>query len=425
MLDLAFIRDNAEKVKAAVINKREQADIDAILAADEKRRAYLKEVEALRAERNEASKAIGIAKKKGQDASEQMSAMRQVGDRIKAIEEDLTAVEAALNDMLRRVPNVPADDVPVGPEDTHNRVVREWGEVPKFDFTPLPHWDIQEKCALLDFARGTKIAGSGFMLFIGLGARLQRALVTFMLDMHTSKHGYKEVFPPFLVNRDSMFGTGQLPKLEEDMYKTAVDDLFLIPTAEVPVTNIYRDEVLSAFDLPIKLTAYSACFRREAGSYGKDTRGLIRVHQFDKVEMVKFADPAKSYEELESLTNDAEEVLQALGLPYRVIQLSTEGLSFAAAKCYDLEVYAAGVGKWLEVSSCSNFEAFQARRANIRFKDTSGKVKFVHTLNGSGIALPRTVIAILENNQRKDGTVVLPEVLRPYMGGVDVIPLAK
>lgn len=421
MLDLAFIRENVDTVKAAVKNKREKADIDAIIAADEKRRAFLKEVEVLRQKRNEVSKEIGAAKKKGLDAEPQMAAMREVGDRIKAIEEGLAAVEAELNDMLRRVPNVAATDVVVGPEETHNREVRAWGEKPKLDFTPLPHWELAERLGLVDFPRGTKIAGSGFILFTGLGARLERALVSFMLEMHTTKHGYREVFPPYLVNRDSMFGTGQLPKLEDDMYKTAADDLFLIPTAEVPVTNIYRDEVLSAADLPIKLTAYSACFRREAGSYGKDTRGLIRVHQFDKVEMVKFANPDTSYQELESLTNDAEDVLKALNIPYRVIQLSTEGLSFAAAKCYDLEVYAAGVDRWLEVSSCSNFEAFQARRANIRFKGADGKVRFIHTLNGSGIAMPRTVIAILENNQRADGSVVIPEVLRPYMGGIEVI----
>jgi len=421
MLDLAFIRENAERVKAAVANKRAKVDIDAILAADEKRRELLKEVEALRAERNDVSKKIGQMKKTGKDSPDLITAMRHVGERIKTIEDDLVAVESHLDEMLLWVPNVAADDVPVGDEATHNKTVREWGEIRKFDFKPLAHWDIAEKLALVDFARAAKISGAGFVMFTGWGARLERALISFMLDMHASKHGYREVLPPYIVTRDCMTGTGQLPKMEEDMYRISQDDLFLIPTAEVPVTNIYRGEVLNAFDLPIKLTAYSACFRREAGSYGKDTRGLIRVHQFDKVEMVKFTAPEKSYEELEGLVRDAEDVLVALGLPYRVVELSTEGLSFAAAKCYDIEVWAPGLERWLEVSSCSNFEAFQARRANIRYRDASGKPRFVHTLNGSGVAMPRTVVAILENYQNADGSVTIPEVLRQYFGGRDRI----
>jgi len=421
MLDLAFIRDNPDKVRAAVAAKKEKADVDGILAADERRRGCLKEVERLRAERNDVSKKIGEVKKRGGEAPELVAAMREVGDRIKAIEEDLKAVEARLEELLRWVPNIPAPDVPVGPEAQANRVVRQWGEPRKFDFKPLPHWEIAEKLKIVDFVRGAKIAGGGFVLFTGMGARLERALISLMVDMHTMRHGYREVLPPYLVNRDAMFGTGQLPKLEEDMYKTSADDLFLIPTAEVPVTNIYRGEILNAFDLPIKLTAYSACFRREAGSYGKDTRGLIRVHQFDKVEMVKFCEGEHSYAELESLVENAEDVLKALELPYRVVLLSTEGLSFAAAKCYDLEAYAPGLDRWLEVSSCSNFEAFQARRANIRYKDAGGKVRYVHTLNGSGVAMPRTVISILENHQNADGSVTVPDALRPYLGGTERI----
>jgi len=419
MLDLAFIRENAAKVKAAVANKGARADVDGIVAADERRRSLLKEVEALRAERNDVSRKIGQMKKKGEDAPHLVTAMRQVGERIKSIEEDLAAIEAQLGDMLLWVPNVPADDVPVGPEETHNQVVRSSGDVRELDFKPLPHWEVAERLNLIDFARASKISGGGFVLYTGLGARLERALISFMLDLHTARHGYTEVFPPYLVTRDCMTGTGQLPKMEEDMYKTSADDLFLIPTAEVPVTNIYRNEILNVFDLPVKLTAYSACFRREAGSYGKDTRGLVRVHQFDKVEMVKFTEPEKSYAELEGLVADAEDVLRTLGLAYRVVKLSTEGLSFAAAKCYDIEVWAAGLQRWLEVSSCSNFEAFQARRANIRYRDASGKVRFVHTLNGSGVAMPRTVIAILENYQNADGSVTIPEALRQYFGGAE------
>ncbi len=425
MLDLAFIRENPEVVKAAVVNKREKADVDAILAADERRRALLKEVEALRAERNEVSKRIGIMKKKGEAAGDLVISMRQVGERVKEIETDLSAIDAQLGEMLLWVPNIPACDVPVGDEEHHNEVVRSWGEKGKFAERPAPHWEVAERLGLVDFARGSKISGAGFMLYMGLGARLERSLINFMMDYHSEKHGYKEVLPPYLVTRDCMVGTGQLPKLEEDMYHVGSDDLFMIPTAEVPVTNIFREEILSAFDLPVKMTAYSGCFRREAGSYGKDTRGLVRVHQFDKVEMVKIVAEEKSYEELESLLRDAEDILQALGLCYRVIKLSTEGLSFAAAKCYDLEVWAPGVERWLEVSSCSNFESFQARRANIRYRDADGKVHFVHTLNGSGLAMPRIVVAILENFQNADGSVTIPEVLRGYMGGISKIEAPK
>jgi len=421
MLDLAYIRENPERVRKAVRDKGEKADVDAILELDEKRRAILKESESLRAERNEVSKEIGVLKKKGEDAGEMIARMRRVGDRIKALERDLAGIEKRLSDALLWVPNMPADDVPVGRDAADNEEVRRRGEPPEFAFKPLAHWDLAEKLGIIDFRRAAKLAGSGFALFTGAGARLQRALVSFMIDMHTRDHGYTEVLPPFLATRDCMTGTGQLPKLEEDMYRTSADDLFLIPTAEVPVTNFYRDEELSVTDLPVNLTAYTACFRREAGSYGKDTRGLIRVHQFDKVEMVKFVEPGKSYDELESLLDNAEDVLRALALPYRVLKLCTGDLSFAAAKCYDIEVYSAGVDRWLEVSSCSNYEDFQARRANIRYRDEGGKLRYVHTLNGSGLALPRTVIAILENYQNADGSVTVPEVLRPYLGGIEAL----
>ncbi len=421
MLDLAFIRENPDVVAKAVADKHEKADVKAILSLDEKRRAYLKDVESWRAERNEVSRKIAEMKKKGENAESEIVRMRDLGGDIKVHEGRLKEIEEDLQARLAWIPNIPAPDVPVGVDAADNELVRTWGEPRKFDFSPKPHGDIAEELALTDFPRATKMAGSGFSLFTGLGAKLQRALISFMLDMHTEKHGYREILPPFVANRDCMFGTGQLPKLEEDMYRCEADDLFLIPTGEVPVTNFYRDEVIPAFDLPLYLTAYTACFRREAGSYGKDTRGLIRVHQFDKVEMVKFVVPETSRDELESLLSDAEDVLRTLDLPYRVLKLCTGDLSFAAAKCYDIEVHAPGVDRWLEVSSCSNFEAFQARRANIRTRNEKGKLDYVHTLNGSGLALPRTVIAILENYQNADGSVTVPGPLRPYLSGLETI----
>jgi len=424
MLDLSFIRENPDVVKRAVADKGEKCDVDEILRLDERRRGFLSEVESLRAERNEVSKKIGRLKKRGEDAGGMIAEMREVGRRIKEMDAELAEVEEKLDSALAWVPNIPADDVPVGPDESANREVRRWGEVPEFDFEPRDHVEIGEIIGAVDFARAAKMAGSGFALFTGVGARLRRALVSFMIDLHTREHGYREVAPPYLSNRECMAGTGQLPKLEADMYATREDDLFLIPTAEVPVTNFFRDEELSALDLPVYLTAYTACFRREAGSYGKEARGLVRVHQFDKVEMVKFVEPSTSWDELESLTENAEDVLRALRLPYRVVALSTGDLSFAAAKCYDLEVYAAGLDRWLEVSSCSNFLDFQARRANIRFRGEDGKLHYVHTLNGSGLALPRTIIAILENYQREDGSVEVPEVLRGYLGGLEVIEAA-
>jgi len=320
--------------------------------------------------------------------------------------------------MLLRIPNVPAADVPAGEDSKSNEVVKTWGTRKTFAFKPLPHWDLGKALDILDFERASKITGGGFALFKREAARMERALFNFMLDLHTHEHGYVEVFPPFLVNRASMTGTGQLPKLEEDMYRTAADDLFLIPTAEVPVTNLHRDEILPHKQLPIYYTAYTACFRREAGSYGKDTKGLMRVHQFDKVEMVKFTRPETSYQELETLLQAAEKVLQLLGLEYRVLKLCAGDLSFSASKCYDIEIWAPGIERWLEISSCSNFEDFQARRCNIRFRDEDGKVRFVHTLNGSGVALARLILTIIETYQRQDGSIEVPEVLRPYMGGM-------
>jgi len=420
MLDLKFIRENVELVRQAIANKGEKVDLDRLLELDGQRRALLAEGEALKAQRNKVSESIAVMKKRGEDASALIREMGQVADRIKELDARLGEIEKAIYEVQIRIPNIPHPSVPVGDESA-NVVIKQWGTIETFDFQPKTHWQIGEALGILDLAGGAKVAGAFFVNFRGLGAKLERALINFMLDLHVQKHGYTEVFPPFLTKRESMFGTGQIPKLEKDMYRVEEDDLFLIPTAEVPVTNLHRDEILDGDDLPIYYTAYTPCFRREAGSYGRDTRGLVRIHQFDKVEMVKFVKPETSYDELESLLANAEEVLQLLNLPYRVKVLATGDLSFAAAKCYDIEVWAAGIGKWLEVSSCSNFEAFQARRANIRFRRSKGaKPEYVHTLNGSGVALPRTVIAILENYQTDEGTVVVPEVLRPYMG-VDVL----
>ncbi len=394
-------------------------DIGPLLEAEERRRAVLLETEGLRAQQNAASAEIGALLKNKQDASGRIAAMKEIAGRIDVLEDELRDLEEQVNKLVLTIPNIPHASIPRGAPE-NKQVVRTWGEPPKFGFKPLNHVEICQKLDIVDFTRGTKLTGSNFLLFKNAGARLERALINFMLDLHTSKHGYVEVSPPFLVNRASMTGTGQLPKLEDDMYRLKDEDLFLIPTAEVPVTNIFRDEILDEGRLPVYYTAYSACFRREAGSYGKDTKGLTRVHQFDKVEMVKFSKPENSYEELESLVGNAEEVLQILGIPYRVVALTTEDLSFSAAKCYDLEAYAGGADAWLEVSSCSNFEAFQARRANIRFRrKDSKKVEFVHTLNGSGLAMPRTMIAILENYQQADGSILIPQALRPYMNNYE------
>jgi seryl-tRNA synthetase len=422
VLDIKRIRENTEQVKAAAAAKRARVDIDRILERDDQRRELLSRVEALKAERNAGSKEVGRLKKAGEDSSDLEARMRAIGEEIKGFDAEVTTVTAERDHLMAYVPNVPAADVPEGDDASGNVEVRSHGEKPSFAFEPKPHWDIGADLGILDQERAAKISGGGFILFRGLGARLERALYSFMLDLHTTEHGYTELLPPYLVNRASMFGTGQLPKLEEDMYRLEADDLFLIPTAEVPVTNIHADEKLPGGELPVTYAAYTACFRREAGAYGKDTRGIVRVHQFDKVELVRFVHPQKSYDELEILLSHAEEVLKRLGLHYRVLKLCSGDMSFAAAKCYDIEVWAPGVGRYLEVSSCSNFEDFQARRANIRYKDPeTKKVAFVHTLNGSGTALPRALIAILENYQREDGSVVIPEPLRPYMGGVEKI----
>ena len=417
MLDLKFIRENTDLVKQAVQNKREKVDIDKLIALDSQWRELLQKVEKLKQERNTASQAIAKLKKEGKSADADIANMQQVSNEIKNLDSEVKEVESAAEEVQQWIPNMPHPSVPMGAGEQDNVEVKKWGRLPEMDFQPKPHWELAENLGIIDFARGAKISGAFFVNYVGLGAKLERSLINFMLDLHVEKHGYTEIFPPFLVNRTTMFATGQLPKLEEDMYHTQVDDLFLIPTAEVPVTNLHRDENLEERDLPIKYTAYTPCFRREAGAYGKDTRGLVRIHQFDKVEMVKFVKPGASYDELETLLAEAEEVLQLLELPYRVIELCTADLSFAAAKCYDIEVWAAGAQKWLEVSSCSTFEAFQARRAIIRYRNEStGKLEFVHTLNGSGLALPRTVIAILENYQTDEGTVIVPEVLRRYFG---------
>ena len=422
MLDINFIRNNPDKVKQAIALKHENAaSIDQLLEVDTQRRSMIHACEQLKSKRNEKSKEVSELKKKGQDASQIIEETKKIGDDIKSIEEKQKELDSQITNLMLRIPNIPAADVPIGKDEKDNVVVKAWGQRKTFDFTPLPHWELGSILNILDMERASKISGSGFILLKGLGAKLERALFSFMLDVHTRDHGYTELFPPFLVNRTSMTGTGQLPKLEEDMYRTTVDDLFLVPTAEVPVTNMHRDEILSYKDLPIYYTAYTPCFRREAGSYGKDTRGIIRVHQFNKVELVKLVKPETSYDELESLLGNAERILQLLGLEYRVAKLSTGDMSFAAAKCYDIEVWAPGLNKFLEVSSCSNFEDFQARRTNIRFRDEDGKLRFVHTLNGSGLALPRTVIALLETYQQKDGSVVIPDVLQHYMGGIKVI----
>jgi len=421
MLDLKFIRENADLVKEGLKNRASKLNIDELLVMDEERRKLLVEVEALKAERNKANDEIAVLMKEKKNPKDVIAAMKSVSQKISEIDAKVAPLSEKIDKFLYIIPNIPDKSLPVGGPEA-NKVVKTWGKNPVFDFKPRNHIELAELLNIISFGTATKITGSNFVLFMGLGARLERALINFMLDLHTKKHGYKEIFPPYLVNRRSMTGTGQLPKLEEDMYKLKDDELYLIPTAEVPVTNIHAGDVIDEEKLPIRYTAYTACFRREAGSYGKDTRGLIRVHQFDKVEMVKFVKPETSFDELEKLLGDAEEVLQTLGLPYRILMLATGDISFAAAKCYDIELFAAGTNAYLEVSSCSNFVDFQARRANIRYrqKDTK-KPAFVHTLNGSGVALARLVVAILENYQNKDGSVNVPAALVPYMDGLTVI----
>lgn len=416
MLDIKFIRENADLVKAALKNRNVALDLDSLLNLDETRRKSLVELEALQQKKNLANTEITQLLKEKKDIKEKAASMKEISNKITELKNILKDIEPQVRDLLIRIPNIPSNDIPVG-DPSKNKIVRTWREPKKLKFPARSHIELAEHLDIIDFERATKITGTNFILFKKEGALLERALINFMLDLHTRKHGFSEVFPPFLVNRASMLGTGQLPKMEEDMYKIPDEDLFLIPTAEVPVTNIYRDDILEEKNLPIYLAAYTACFRKEAGSYGKEAKGLIRVHQFDKVELVKFVRPDKSYEELESLVRCAEKVLQMLEIPYRVVLLSTQDLSFSASKCYDIEAYSPGIDRWLEVSSCSNFEDFQARRANVRYRTNDKKIELVHTLNGSGVALARTVVAILENYQQKDGTVLIPRVLRPYMGG--------
>ena len=426
MFDIKLIRENAQRVQQGLKAKNVDVSLDHIAQLDKQRRALQTQADDLRSQQNAANDEISRLVREKKDAKERIAAMKAIAAKIDQLDPEMKSLEKKIDEILIGIPNLPHESVPVGGSDK-NKVVRSWGTPVKLDFKPKTHIEIAEALDIIDFKRATKISGSNFILYKGAGARLERALYNFMLDLHTSKHGYKEVFPPFLVNAASMTGTGQLPKMKDDMYRLAEEDLYLIPTAEVPVTNIHREEILKEEDLPIYYTAYTACFRREAGSYGKDTRGLVRVHQFDKVELVKFVKPGESYDELEKLVGNAETVLQLLGLPYRVLMLASGDLSFAAAKCYDLEAHTAGLDKWLEVSSCSNFEDFQARRADIRFKgvarghEKTKKPEYVHTLNGSGLALARTMIAILENYQTAKGEVVIPEVLRPYMGGIEKI----
>jgi len=422
MLDIKFIRQHTDLVRQKLTERGQVLNLDEFIRLEEQRRNILQEVESLRNERNTVSKQVGEKKKRKEDASELIERMGTVSSRIKELDETLAQTEEKLNQLVMMIPNIPHESVVFGRSSEDNPVVRTWGEKRTFHFTPKPHWEIGENLNILDFGRGAKITGARFTLYRGAGALLERAVLNFMLDLHTQEHGYMEVLPPFMVNRDSMTATGQLPKFEEDLFRVDKVDYFLIPTAEVPVTNIHRDEVLSEKELPIYYVAYTPCFRAEAGSYGKDTRGLIRQHQFNKVELVKFSTPEGSYDELEKLTANAEEVLKRLNIPFRTVSLCSADLGFSSAKTYDLEAWLPGQETYREISSCSNFEDFQARRGSIRFRrEEGGKIEFVHTLNGSGLAVGRTVVAILENYQEEGGTVTIPEALRPYMHGMDRI----
>ena len=422
MLDLKFLRNNRDKVEAGIALKGMTVDLARFYQIEERRLQLIHEAEQLKARRNAASEDIAKLKKSGEDASAQIAEMRALGDRVKELDAELRQLEEESLNLSAWIPNLPHPSVPPGRDAAQNQTVRTWGERPKFDFEPKPHWDIATHLGLLDFERASKISGSGFLLFTGAGAKLERALINFMLDFHIDKHGYREVSPPHVVRRAALFGTGQLPKLEGDMYHIGEDDLFLNPTAEVPVTNIWREEILEPGTLPMYTTAYCASYRREAGAAGRDTRGMVRVHQFDKVELVKIVPPETSYDEHEKLARDVADIFEALELPYRVLLLCSGDLSFAAAKCYDFEVWSPGTGAWLECSSCSNFEDFQARRMGMRFRREAGaKTEFPHTLNASGVALPRTFATLLENHQRADGSVAIPKALRPYMGGLEAL----
>jgi len=422
MLDLKFIRENLEVVKNKLSQRNLEIDLDHVIEIDQKRREIIQEVETLRNKRNTVSEIIAAAKKEKKDASAEISRMKEVSQKIKEVDTKREEIEVTLRDLLLRIPNIPDETVKEGKDPSDNVEVKRWGEPPQFDFEPKPHWDIGETLGILDFERGAKITGARFTLLKGAGALMERALINFMLDLHTREHRYQEVFPPILVNRTSMTGTGQLPKFEEDLFHLVDPDFFLIPTAEVPVTNIHQEEIIEGEILPLYYTAYTPCFRKEAGAYGKDTRGIIRQHQFNKVELVKFTTPDTSYQELEALLNNAEEVLKRLKLHYRVVSLCTGDLGFSAAKTYDIEVWLPSQKDYKEISSCSNFTDFQARRANIRYRpEPKAKPQFVHTLNGSGLAIGRTSVAIIENYQQQDGSVLVPEVLKPYMGGMTKI----
>ena len=422
MLDIKRIRSNPDQVKEALRKRQGDYPIDKVLEIDKQRRSLITEMEQMKAKQNQVSKEIPRLKKEGKDVSDVLEEMRKLSDAVKELENQVKELDNQIRDELLAIPNIPHESVVEGKSDEDNVEVRKWGEPTKFSFEPKAHWDLGMELGILDFERASKLAGTRFSLFKGKGAMLERALINFMIDLHVNQHGYTEMLPPFMVNRACMIGTGQLPKFEEDMFHLPSKDFFLVPTAEVPLTNYYKDEILDEDMLPIYLTAYTPCFRQEAGSAGRDTRGLIRNHQFDKVEMVKFSKPETSYDELESLTNNAEEVLKKLGLPYRVVMLCTGDLGFSASKTYDVEVWMPSYGRYVEISSCSNFEDYQARRANIRFRrKDSKKVEYVHTLNGSGLAVGRTFAAILENYQQEDGSIVIPEALRPYMGGLEKI----
>lgn len=422
MLDIKQLRSNPELLQRALLKSKGKFDIDGFMALDVKRRELIFKTEQMKSKQNADSKLIPQYKKEGKDIASLMDEMKALSNEVKELDQQIKDVDDQIAALVLTIPNVPNESVPLGGSDSDNLEVRKWGVPVKFDFEPKAHWDIGEALDILDFSTAAKVTGARFTFYKGAGARLERALMNFMLDLHTLKHGYTEVFPPFMVHRNSMVGTGQLPKFEEDAFKVANTEYFLIPTAEVPVTNMYREQILDVKDLPIKHTAYSACFRAEAGSAGRDTRGLIRQHQFNKVELVKFTTPETSYEELEKLTNDAEEVLQQLGLAYRVVKLCIGDLGFSSAMTYDLEVWMPSYNRYVEISSCSNFESFQARRADIKFRrGPNEKPELVHTLNGSGVAIGRTTACILETYQQADGSIVVPEVLRKYMGGIEVI----
>lgn len=425
MLDTKLLRENLDEVKKKLAVRQAEISFDAWVETDERQRMLKAKVEALKAQKNKASEQIAKLKREKGSIDSILEEMKQVAQEIERLEADLKQTEEKLRPFLLTLPNLPHHTVPVGKDEQDNQEVRRWGKVPAFAFAPRPHWEIGERLGILDFERGSKITGARFTLYRGAGARLERALINFMLDLHTREHGYQEVLPPVIVNRESMTGTGQLPKFEEDLFRLKDEDFFLIPTAEVPVTNIHRDEILPETELPISYVAYTPCFRREAGSYGKDTRGLIRQHQFNKVELVKFSRPDDSYKHLEGLLKNAETVLQRLELPYRVVVLCTGDMGFAAAKTYDIEVWIPSQQTYREISSCSNFEAFQARRAAIRYRAEGGKIHYLHTLNGSGLAVGRTLVALLENFQQEDGSVMVPEALRPYMDGLSKIEKPK